>query len=79
MLTVIQAINSFGTTVSSYLINQNLPAKFYEAGKNATLGFANGIGDSEAAKKVLKEAQKIADKALATMTEQQMFIRQQRL
>lgn len=67
LLTVIQAINSFGATVGSYLTNQNLPAKFYEAGKNATLGFANGIGDSEAAKKVLKEAQKIADKALATM------------
>ena len=48
---------------------KNLPGKFYEIGKNATMGFANGLADSEAAQKVMRNAEEIAKAAAAKMAE----------
>ena len=58
---------SFAFFVKATLTAQNIPTKFYEIGKNATLGFANGIGDSAAAAKVQAAAEAIAKKATETM------------
>lgn len=46
---------------------QALANYFYNAGMNATLGFANGIGNSSAAARVIAEAQNIANIAISTM------------
>ena len=66
---VIFAITVMCSAALSKLNSMNLPTRFYEYGKNATMGFANGIADSEAAKKVMDNAQKIAEEAAKKMKE----------
>ena len=56
-----------GLRVVGWLSDENFTNKFYEVGKNATIGFANGLADSEAANKVLEEAEKIAKAAAEKM------------
>ena len=53
------ALAEFRTNMESSL--------FYEIGKNATYGLANGIADSDAAKTVFERAAEIAKKAAETM------------
>ena len=63
------AISILVTAALGTLNSKNLPSKFYEIGKNATMGFANGIADSEAAKKVMRNAEEIAQAAAKKMKE----------
>lgn len=56
-----------GIKVVGWLNNEKFADKFYQAGKNATVGFAEGLSDTKAAEKVMKNAQEVADAARKAM------------
>lgn len=56
-----------GMKVVGWLTDEKYADKFYDAGKNAILGFAEGLTDSKAAEKVMNNAQDIASKAAEKM------------
>lgn len=56
-----------GMKVAGWLTDEKYADKFYDAGKNAILGFAEGLSDSDAAEKVMSNAQDIAKQAAEKM------------